>query len=143
MVTFEGFDSFLDAKVDVQTEYWETSAYIKSVLRKYIRADNDLSDQSIVLMWFDAKETSSFEKFQDIGDWVFYSSAWFPDSIKCDIDFYQSIGRSSYYRCYRFLKGSWPLYEEMADKFQQFVGVVQESLVEPVGSQVPFINFQK
>jgi len=144
MVTFESFDSFLDAKVDVQTEYWETSAYIKSVMQKYLHADNDMSDQSVVLLWFDAKQKMDFEKFQDIGDWVFYSSVWFPGSIRCDQDFYESIGRSAYYKCYRFLKGAWPLYEEMADKFHSLVNQVVESAgIEPTGTPSSLCRFTR
>jgi hypothetical protein len=120
MVLKESFDDFLDQWIDIESEYWETSAYIKATMKKYLRS-NDMLGKSVVLTWFEAKNERSFEKFQDIGDWVFFTSVYLPQSIPCDIDFYQSVGRSSYYRCYRFLNGTWPVYEELADKFHDFV----------------------
>lgn len=92
-VSFEDFDTLTDRLINIKSENWETSAYIKSTMKKYIRADKDFSTQSLVLLWFDAKRNSSFEKFQDIGDWVLFTSVLFPGTIRCDMEFYQSIGR--------------------------------------------------
>jgi|SRR5690606_26541891 len=126
-LSFECFDTLTDELITIKSENWETSAYIKSTMKKYIRSDKDLSKQSVVLLWFDAKHSASFEKFQDIGDWVFFTSVLFPKTISCDMNFYQSIGRSSYYKCHRHLHGSWPLYEELADNFTNFVRQLQNS----------------
>jgi hypothetical protein len=120
MVLKQSFDEFLDQWIDIESEYWETSAYIKSTMKKYLRS-TDMLGKSMVLMWFDAKTEQNFGKFQDIGDWVFFTSVYLPGSIPCDPEFYQSVGRSSYYRCYRMLDGAWPVYEELADRFHDFV----------------------
>jgi len=120
----ESFESVLDRWVDLKSEHWETSAYIKSTLRKYLKGEKDLSDKSVVLLWFDAKQKHNFQLFQDIGDWVFFTRVMFPESIPCDISFYSGIGRASYYRCYKRLNGAWPLYEELADNFDYFVDQV-------------------
>lgn len=125
--SFDSFDALTDELINIKSENWETSAYIKSTMRKYISSDKDLSKQSLVLLWFDANKSSSFEIFQDIGDWVLFSSVLFPKSITCDMKFYQSIGRSSYFKCHRYLRGSWPLYEELADNFENFVLQLQNS----------------
>jgi hypothetical protein len=124
MVLTESFDDFLDTWIEIKSEHWETSAYIKSIMKKYIRADNMIR-KSVVLMYFDAKKEVSFEKFQDIGDWVFFTRVYFPDSIPCSLNFYEDVGRSSYYKCYRFLNGAWPVYEELADNFHDFVGQLE------------------
>lgn len=126
-LSFEMFDVLTDELINIKSENWETSAYIKSTMKKYIKADKDLSKQSLVLLWFEAKSSGSFEIFQDIGDWVLFSSVLFPKSITCDMNFYHSIGKSSYYKCHRYLRGSWPLYEELADNFENFVFQLQNS----------------
>jgi hypothetical protein len=115
-------------KLHIKTERKETPAYIISTLKKYIHVKHDISDKSIVLMWFDANEKSDFSTYQDIGDWVFFSSIYLPQSIKCSKDFYLSIGKSSYYKCYRLLKHQWPLYEEMADNLERLVEETKKQL---------------
>ena len=129
-IDLSSFDSFIDIiNNETHTEYWETSAYIKSIFKKYLKSPNkDFSKQSITLIWQKAKEVANFETFQDIGDWTFFTRTMFPESISCSPELYDTFGQTSYYRCYRYLNGQWPLYEELADKFKIFVENIQENL---------------
>ena len=121
-------DSHFDEQLkNLESEHWETAAYIKSTLKKYVRSDKDLSRQSVVLLWLEAQNTHKFELYQDVGDWVFFSRVMFPESISCDLDFYEGLGRSSYYKCYQLLHGAWPLYEELADRLPYFITQIEDS----------------
>lgn len=124
----DSFDDLLDCSIKINTEYPETSAYIKSVLKSFLHTTNTGSNKSIVLAWYQAKKEYSFPCFQNIGDNILFTNIMFPESVQ-DISFYTDIGRASYYRCYKYLNGSWPLYEELADKFDYFVYNVRESLL--------------
>lgn len=126
-ISNRSFDSFINC-IQVESEYWETNAYIKSVLRKYINAEKDLSKKSLTLLWFEAIKEGCFEKLQDIGDWAFFTRVIFPESFNsADLELYENFGRSSYYKCYKFLNGKWPLYEEMADNFKKLTKEVRIS----------------
>lgn len=121
-------DKYLEQKLHgLVTEHWETESYIKSVLRGYaLSSKADFSKKSVVLTWGEARNSGNFDLLQNLGDWIFFSRVMFPDSIKCNAEFYESIGRLSYYKCYQLLKYTCPMYEEMADKFKHFV--IQVSL---------------
>lgn len=125
MILNENLDDFLDDWISVQSEYQETSAYIKSTMKKYIKTENSPINKSIVLMYSDASTSLEFEKFQQIGDWAFFTRVCFPESIKCEKSLYDGLGRNSYYKCYRLLRRKWPLYKELADRFDYFIDQLQ------------------
>ena len=76
-----------------------------------------MSKDSITIQYSDAKLKNDFEKFQNIADWLFYTNALFPESLKCaSKDYYYSVGRLSYFNCYRIIR-QFKLYESLADDF--------------------------
>lgn len=109
----------------------ETTGYIVSVLGKrsaHWEQDN-LSDSSLVIAYKDALTTGDFSSFRRIGDWVLFIDAVYPEFIKDNKQIVESIGRQSYYSCWRILRGQWRLYEELADKLPVIVSSVRHKLV--------------
>ena len=120
------FDDFLDQKLsNIDADHEETIAYIKSTLKKYIVPENDLSKKSITLVYADACVKPSFKKYQEIGDWTFFSLSLKSDQTYSDL--YEIMGRISYHRCYKLLDRQWPLYNELANKFGYFVSELSKT----------------
>ena len=95
-----------------------TKAYIISIFTKYNTAAFDLSKDSITLLYQEAKNKQDFNKFQNLGDWIFFANTWAPKHLcHSSKDYYQTIGRLSYYSCYTLVNKQWKLYEELADNF--------------------------
>jgi len=94
----------------------DTRAYVAGVLAGFgTRADGDLSNESIVLMYNDARVNGDFSRFQRIGDWVLWVSTLYPKHVAENITLVETIGRLSYYSCHRILRREWKLYEELAE----------------------------
>ena len=103
-----------------------TRAYIFNIFASYMRSSaNDLSTESLTLKYAEAKQEYSFEKFQSLGDWIFFTRSLFPTSLKnASLDYYDAIAQNSYYRCYKILDRKWILFEELADEFPNFVETI-------------------
>jgi hypothetical protein len=96
----------------------DTRAYVASVLTKFKTSSADLSKESITLLYAQAKFSQDFNTFQNIGDWLLYIKAFYPEHLNnASSDYYYSIGSSSYYSCYKILNKKWKLYEQLADLF--------------------------
>jgi hypothetical protein len=92
-------------------------SYIISIFSKYKSSNYDLSKESIALKYYEAKISNDFEKFQTVADWIFMVSSMYPESLKyASKDFYYSIGKLSYFGCYRIVR-QWHLFEMLADDF--------------------------
>jgi hypothetical protein len=95
-----------------------TKAYIVTIFAKYNTTVFDLSKQSITLYYSEAKTKQDFAMFQTIADWLFYCSSIFPEHLKnASTDYYTTVGQLSYHSCYKLIKRSWPVYDEMASCF--------------------------
>lgn len=92
-------------------------SYIVSIFSKYKTSHYDLSKDSITIQYSIARSNNNFEKFQTIGDWLFFTNAIFPETLNdASKDYYYSIGRLSYFNCYRIIK-QFKIYELLADDF--------------------------
>jgi hypothetical protein len=95
-----------------------TKAYIVSVLEKFKTSASDYSKDSITILYSEAKFRQDFYTFQNIGDWLFMCNSLFPEHLNnASLEYYQSIGRLSYYSCYRLINYKWKVYETLADLF--------------------------
>lgn len=95
----------------------DVKAYIVSIFDKFKRASDDLSTESITILYSQAKYNQDFQAFQRIGDYIFFSNAFAPESFIVSEDYYFSIGRLSYYSCYKLINKQWILFEQLADDF--------------------------
>lgn len=100
-----------------------TRAYVTSVLTQYKSSIDDMSNQSIIVAYSEAKISGNFVDYQRIGDWVLWISSVYPSAISSDKEVVQTVGRLSYNACHRILRGNWPLYEELADNL---IGISQD-----------------
>lgn len=113
----------------------DTRAYLSGVFKQYLVATNDLSTKSITLLYAKARERQSFQDFQIIGDWLFFSSSLFPQSLNsASIEYYDTLARASYYRCYKLLNKKWILFEELADNYQNLVRQTNQLIISIITS---------
>ena len=120
------FDDYLSRNINnIEVSLKETRAYIYSIFRGVMYADGDLSKQSVTLVYADARESQDFAKFQGLADWIFLVRTSFPQSLRASEDYYDTIARCSYYRCYVILDRKWPCFEEMADRLPSLVEKLQ------------------
>ena len=120
---FENY--FAHRAKNVNTSLKETKAYILGIFNGFIRSDDDFSKESITLKYISAKENYNFVEFQKLGDWIFLVRSTFPKSLKASEEYYDSIARISYYRCYLILDKKWPCFEELADRLDDFIFAIR------------------
>lgn len=97
----------------------DTKAYIVSTFVGFKKCEpsHNLHRKSITLEYNKAQLEHSFELYQQIGDWILFIKSMYPESLDASGEYYDSIARLSYYKCYRIVNKQWKLYEELADKF--------------------------
>ena len=105
----------------------DTRAYITGVLSGF-RSEGDMSRESVVLAFADARQRGDFVAFQRIGDWVLWVEAMHPAAIQDNREVVESIGRLSYYTCHRIMRGQWNLYEELADDLPRIAVCVRKEI---------------
>lgn len=94
----------------------DTRAYIVSIYVKYKSAEFDLSQDSVGLIFCQARDKNDFLTYQNLGDWIFYTMSLAPEHLKfASKDYYNNIARMSYYSCYNIVSRKWPCFEELAD----------------------------
>lgn len=109
----------------------ETREYIKGILYEYLKTERDLSRESIVLAYYNAKTQYNFEKFKETADWIFWLKSVYPQHLENSGDLYSTIAQNSYYRCHIILNKQWPLFDEMADRFEYFTNALHENIFIP------------
>lgn len=119
-----------------------TQTYIIDIFVDSVRGENDLSNQSLTLLYKQAIETASFEKFKNIGDWLFFIRSIYPEHLTgASEEYYENLARSSYYTCYTMLNRQWVLYEELADQFNILTNTIKKSIRTPLNkSGLLFLN---
>jgi len=96
----------------------DTKAYITGIFSKYKDPSFDLSKDSVTIIYAQARDKQDFSQFQNLGDWIFFSKTFVPGVLHGASDeYYRTVGRMSYYTCYRMINRQWKLFEEMADNF--------------------------
>lgn len=109
----------------------ETLAYVAGVMKAlgHPREGDDMSRRSVVLAYAEARRTGDFVTYQRIGDWVLWADALVPESIAAEKDAVLTLGRLSYYACYRLMRYKWDVYEELADDLPRITARVRRAIV--------------
>jgi hypothetical protein len=116
--TFSNLNSFFQEVFEDLNCREDTKAYITSVFAKYKTSHFDFSKDSITLVYANAKQNSDFYTFQNIADWLFFARSFVPEHLSfASTEYYQSIGRLSYYSCYQLTRRQLSFYENLADDF--------------------------
>jgi hypothetical protein len=106
-----------------------TRIYITSIYGKYKNADFDLSQDSVGLIFCQARDKQDFSTYQNLGDWIFFANTIAPQHLQnASKDYYDTIARLSYYSCYRLINRQWRLFEELADDFSSLEDQVKKRL---------------
>lgn len=105
----------------------DARAYLVSLFASMKSAQEDLSRESIVLAFAEARTTGEFQKFQRIGDWVVWCMSFAPESIGAR-ELVIDLGRLSYYACWRMTNKEWTVYEELADNLPRLTKALGRSL---------------
>lgn len=130
MICFQSIDDFFYQKLKNLDCEDVLKAYITSIFCKYKTAKDDLSKQSITIEYSVAKFNRDFYKFQNIGDWLFFTNTIYPESLdNASIEYYHSVAQMSYYSCYIMVK-DWKLYEQLADRFIDLSDSTREIILE-------------
>ena len=120
---------FFDDKISLSCRE-ETQTYITRIFSD-ITPQDDLSTQSLTLIYNQAIQNYEFETFRMIGDWLFFTKTLFPKSLNgASPQYYSSLARTSYDRCHRILKKQWVLYEELADQFDALTKECRTSITD-------------
>lgn len=120
METIKNLNNFFNEVFDDLECHPDTKAYIVSIFTKFKASNFDLSKDSVTLTYAQAKYNRDFFVFQNLGDWIFFTKAFAPQHLNhASEEYYQSIGRLSYYSCYQLINKQWKLFEELSDNFIQ------------------------
>jgi len=106
----------------------EAVAYVTGVLSKRRWEGQDMSHQSVVLAYQDARLKSDFAGFQRIGDWVLFIDSVHPQHFDGVRETVETLGRLSYYRCFRLMGGTWRVYEDLTDELPSLAAKVRRRL---------------
>jgi hypothetical protein len=105
----------------------KTRAYVVSVFTKFAKTSYDLPSNSITLTFHEAKRKQDFATYQALGDWILFCQVEFPEYLRnASNDYYLTIGRLSYYSCYRLINRQWLLFDELAENLD---GISNEARV--------------
>lgn len=122
-------DLFQKPLSEIKTSQEATHAYISNIFIKNVTAQYDFSKDSIVLTFGKAKEQYSFKLFQETADWLFFIKSFNPGSLnKCSMNLYNTIAQNSYYKCHIIINKKWPLFEELADRFDYFTNTINNAM---------------
>lgn len=106
----------LDATKEINCQL-DTKAYIQSIFKEYIVTNNDLSRNSITMIYLEAKLEYNFSAFKNIGDWLLYTKTLFPQAQMSQNSYYDIIAKDSYLMCYKILNQKWPLFFELSQQY--------------------------
>lgn len=124
-------EDFFISKIQNVPSREDTKAYIISTLTKYKNADKDLSHSILTVEFSKAKEQYSFEKYQDIGDWILFAKSIYPKSLQnASDDYYLSMAQMSYYRCHIILNRTWAVFEELSDSLPIIINYLQSEKIQ-------------
>ena len=108
---FEDLLKDLDCPVDTKT-------YIISIFDKYKFVKDDLSKDSITLLFIEATQKQSFSIYQNIGDWIFFANIFAPKHLKnASKNYYDTIAKKSYMSCFHLVNKQWQLFKDMSENF--------------------------
>lgn len=121
--------NFFDNRIHIPYCEKYTKAYIVNTFTEYTSSSNDLSKTSLTLEYKKALDSGDFEKFQQIADWLLFAKSMFPNSlVDASEEYYNTLARSAYYKCYIMLRRKWLVYEELAEGFPTFTKMINKSL---------------
>lgn len=103
-----------------------TLSYVIQVMSSYgLSTENDLSKNSLVLAFLDAKTRFDFASFQRIGDWSLWALSILPKRENNDVIY--DVGSMSYRMCHTIVK-KWDVYKHLSTNMHEITKTVNDSL---------------
>lgn len=116
-----------DKQIEVLECKPATKAYIGGIFTEFLSAEHIPKNNSLTIVYAEAKFNYDFEKFRTLADWIFFVKTLYPDHLSsAEPTYYNALAQSSYYKCHIIMNKKWPLFEEMADRFSYFVGEISK-----------------
>lgn len=116
LLSNDNLNSFFSKELSVLRCDPTAKAYIVGVLSDFKTSKIDYSKESITSVYSDASFSNNFVKFQSIADWLFLCLSLYPEHLnKASMDYYYTVGRMSYFKCYKLLNKQWIVFEYLAD----------------------------
>jgi hypothetical protein len=106
----------------LNTSFHETKAYILGIYSEHISKNIVISPKESITLKF--LESNSFIDFQNLGDHILFSRTVYPTSLTAASDYYDSIAKQAYYKCHVLMDKKWLVFEELSDKFSEFVDAI-------------------
>lgn len=129
MLVVSGLDAWFAERLKDTGLRVETTAYVTGVLSRRRWEAADMSNESIVQAFQNARSTGGFAAYQRIGDWVLFVSTVMPNAMRTEQEAIQTIGQLAYLSCYRLINRKWDVYEELADQLPLVARRVRHMLV--------------
>jgi len=118
MINYNNVNNFFQEILEDIHCHPDTRAYIVSIYSKYQTAELDLSNDSVTLLFAQARDKHDFSTYQNLGDWIFFTNTIASGPpLHASKDYYDTIARLSYYSCYKLINKQWKLFEELADNY--------------------------
>ena len=115
IIDMKQLDDWLIDAVMFEHSSEELHAYVVGLAKAFVLGKaRDFSNESLVLAFIKASDEHKFQSYQQIGDWSLWTMGFMTKHVK-EKNIVESIGRSSYFKCWSMLRGSWVVFEELAD----------------------------
>lgn len=131
VIDVDGLDSWFTTRLSTLSGSDTLKAYVAGVLKGYVSTVHNPLTTSIVMEFAAAHAKGDFVALQRVGDSVLWIGAVLPARFKIYASTYETLGRFSYNACHRMLRGSWPVYEELADELPRIIKTTRSVLSEP------------
>jgi hypothetical protein len=133
MIINISLEEYLNNKIKNIKCRTDTAAYVINTLKNYQNSTYEFTNTSLTLQFAEAKEESSFKKYNDLADHLLFMESIYPGALSskgASQEYYLSLGRVSYYKCYTLMNKTWPLYEELSDCLKDIIEQLHEELVQ-------------
>lgn len=96
-----------------------TKSYIVSIFSSFKNTNNDFSNESITLVFYEAKLKNNFVMYQNLADYIFFAKSYTNSLNNASEEYYSTLAQMSYYNCYKLSNKQLKIYEELADEFSK------------------------
>lgn len=129
-------DDYFDSKIRTLPFEEPLKAYIAGVLKQYVSSKNDLSNQSITLLYIKANNEMNFALFQNIADWSFWMGIFKHQMFNEHKTLYNVIASDCYRKCNIIMRNEWELFAVMSKNFPGILEQTRKSIVQPSKSMI-------
>lgn len=133
IIKLESAEDYFNSLVENLNCRKDTACYIANTLHNYKNSTYDFQNKSLTLIFAEAKFNVSYKLFQDLADYILFMEATFPGALNnASQEYYWSLAQISYFKCYLLLNKTWPLMEEIADRFPNLIEQLNSTYIRDI-----------